>query len=419
MAITSALLTNNASTTLASGITNVATSMTVAGGGGAEFPNPGGSEYFYATLSNVAGTVIEIVKCTARATDVFTIVRGQDGTTGTAFNASDIVELRPIAELFREKVDSAGASTDNALVRHDGTTGKIIQNSVVSLSDTGVANLPLAAVPAAPATNTLNFFTKKRGGRMMAVAQGPSGLDTSLQGHLAFNAISQWNPAGNSTTITAIGDAALTATGTATAANVATTNRHTYMKRLEHLVTVAATTAVAGFRATAAKWGIGSATADSGGFYFSCRFGPATGVATTTHRCFVGMANTTAAPTDVEPSSITNMVGLGYDAADTNMQIMHRGAGAVTKIDLGASFPVPTADRTKAYELVLFSKPGTTQEVGYEVTDLATGAVASGLITTNMPTTATLLAPRLWMSVGGTSSVIGIALMNLYVESDY
>ena len=256
-------------------------------------------------------------------------------------------------------------------------------------------------------------------GRMMTAQIGPSGVDTSLQPHSGTNAVSKWQPAGNSTTITAVGDAGLTATGTATAANVATTNRHTYMKRLEHLVTVAATTAVAGFRGTAAKWGVGGAAAGDGGFHFICRFGPATGVGTTTHRLFVGMSNATAAPTDVEPSSIVNSVGVGYDAADTNMQIMHRGAGAVTKIDLGASFPVPTADRTKVYELVMFSKPGTTQEVGYEVMDLATGAVASGTITINLPTTATLLAPRGWMSVGGTLSVIGIALMGLYIESDY
>jgi hypothetical protein len=316
-------------------------------------------------------------------------------------------------------VQGPASATDNAITRFDGTTGKLIQNSTVTLSDTGVANLPLAAIPSAPATDTLNVLTKKRGGRMMLAVQGPSGLDTSLQGHFAFNAISQWQPAGNSTTITAVGDAALTVTGTATAANVATTNRYTYMRGLEHLVTVAATTAVAGWRGTAAKWGVGGVAAGDGGFYFACRWGPATGVGTTTNRAFVGMANSTAAPTDVEPSTIANIVGMGWDAADTNIQIMHRGAGAVTKIDLGASFPVPTADRTKVYELVLFSKPGTTQEVGYEVTDLGTGNTASGLITTNMPTTGTLLAPRGWMSVGGTSSVIGIALKNLYIESDY
>jgi hypothetical protein len=77
--------------------------MTVATGEGTKFPNPGTDEYFYVTLSTSSGSSIEIVKCTARATDVFTIVRGQDGTSGTAFNAADIVELRPIAALLREK----------------------------------------------------------------------------------------------------------------------------------------------------------------------------------------------------------------------------------------------------------------------------------------------------------------------------
>ena len=98
---------------------------------------------------------------------------------------------------------------------------------------------------------------------------------------------------------------------------------------------------------------------------------------------------------------------------------MHRGAGAVTKIDLGASFPVPTADRSKVYEISLFSPPNTTtQTVGYRVEDLTTGAVVEGTLTTNLPTTTTALAPRGWMSVGGTNSVIGISIMKLYVESD-
>lgn len=103
--VASALLTNNAASTLASAITNVATSLTVSAGTGSKYPNPVAGEYFFVTLSNPAGTVIEIVKVTARATDVFTIVRGQDGTTGTAFNSADLVELRPNAEVVREKLD--------------------------------------------------------------------------------------------------------------------------------------------------------------------------------------------------------------------------------------------------------------------------------------------------------------------------
>ena len=283
----------------------------------------------------------------------------------------------------------------------------------------GQLRLPDIAVPATPAAGGLKLFAKGVAGRLLAATFGPSGLFTTLQPNLGRNRIATWAPAGNSTTIVADGAAALTATGTATAANIATTNRHTYMRRLEFLVTVAATTAVAGWRGAAAMFGVGGVASGDGGFHFICRWGPATGVATATSRCFVGMASSTAAPTDVEPSTITNSVGMGWDAADTNIQIMHRGAGAVTKIDLGASFPVPTADRAKAYELALYAPPGTPQSVGYEVTDLATGAVASGTITTNLPTTATLLAPRGWMSVGGASSVIGIALMGLYIETDY
>lgn len=88
------LFTNNASTTLASGISAVATSLTVASATGALFPNPTAGQYFYATLSNTAGTIIEIVKVTARSTDTFTIVRAQDNTTASAYITGDKVELR-------------------------------------------------------------------------------------------------------------------------------------------------------------------------------------------------------------------------------------------------------------------------------------------------------------------------------------
>lgn len=105
--------TNNAATTLASGITNVATSLTVATGTGALFPTLTGGQYFYCTLQNTAGTTVEIVKVTARTTDTFTIVRGQDNTTGTAFVTGDKVELRLVAaelNLF-PKLDEANTFT--------------------------------------------------------------------------------------------------------------------------------------------------------------------------------------------------------------------------------------------------------------------------------------------------------------------
>jgi hypothetical protein len=282
----------------------------------------------------------------------------------------------------------------------------------------GQLRLPVIATPAAPAAGGLKLFGRSIANRLLPAIIGPSGLDTSLQPHFGRNRVGIWSPLGNSTTITALGMTAPTSIGTATTANVATTNRHQRTRRIDYLVTTAATTAIAGWRSAAAQWTIGAATAGDGGFHFVNRWGPATGVATATSRAFVGMM-ASLTPTDTEPSTRVNMVGMGWDAADTNIQMMHNdGSGVATKIDLGAAFPVPTADRTAYYELALFSPPGTVQEVHYEVIDLVSGATATGTITTNIPSTTQLIGPHGWMSVGGTSSVIGAALMSLYIESD-
>ena len=96
------LYTNNANTTLASSITNSATSLTVASGAGALFPNPTSPDFFYCTLDDNAGN-IEIVQVTARSTDTFTIVRAQDGTTAKAFSAGVRVELRLVRALLDSK----------------------------------------------------------------------------------------------------------------------------------------------------------------------------------------------------------------------------------------------------------------------------------------------------------------------------
>lgn len=96
---------NNASTTLASNITNVASSLTVATGTGSLFPAISSPDYFYVTLSDSAATKREIVKVTARSSDTLTITRAQDGTSASAFSSGDYVELRPVAALFDAKVD--------------------------------------------------------------------------------------------------------------------------------------------------------------------------------------------------------------------------------------------------------------------------------------------------------------------------
>jgi len=102
------LFENNAESTLVAGISAVATSLTVQSGDGALFPNPSGGDTFRATLSDASNN-IEIVDVTSRAGDVFTIVRGQEGTIANAYLSADNVGLRltrdTLAE-FSQNVDA-------------------------------------------------------------------------------------------------------------------------------------------------------------------------------------------------------------------------------------------------------------------------------------------------------------------------
>lgn len=92
---------NNASTTLAQDITAASTSIVVSAGTGVLFPTLTGSDYFLITVVDGSGNN-EIMKVTAVATDTFTVVRAQEGTTARAFAMNSLVELRLTAGAIQE-----------------------------------------------------------------------------------------------------------------------------------------------------------------------------------------------------------------------------------------------------------------------------------------------------------------------------
>lgn len=97
-------LTNNASTTVPLSISSTVTSLSVATSTGAQFPVLGAGDYFYATIQDV-NNHFEIVKVTARADDVMTIVRGQENTLAIPFPANSRFELRVTVENVLSKFD--------------------------------------------------------------------------------------------------------------------------------------------------------------------------------------------------------------------------------------------------------------------------------------------------------------------------
>ena len=306
-----------------------------------------------------------------------------------------------------------------------GLTGKLLFNDAgqpVVASDVeiegGQLRLPVIATPAVPAAGGVKLFGASVGGRAIPAFMGPSGLDSPVQPHMGVNRALWWLPHGNNTTATAMGFTA-SGSGTVTQLNVGTGSLFAQMRRVGFHVSTPSATAVAAVRGSSNQHTVGGASPGRGGFHFIARFGHSLGLPNASQRAFFGMRPTTT-PADTEPSTFINMVGVGYDAADANWQVMHNdGTGTATKVDLGPGFPKPSVNEQDPYELALFSPPGTTRLVSYRFRNLRTGAEATGTITTDLPGATTLIAPLLQVSVGGVSSAVGVAIMGIYIETDY
>lgn len=222
----------------------------------------------------------------------------------------------------------------------------------------------------------------------------------------------------NTTSGTATWGFQVAASGTVTAPGKSTSSKFLFSNRWEVLVASAATTNVAGLRASVQTHGFGNA-AGMGGFYFNGVAGPATGVSNSNARFFWGMTQSAAAPSDVDPSTMTLCFGIGYDDTDTNLQFMHNdGSGTCTKIDLGSNFPVPTSDRSSFWRLIMYA-PSNTQQVYYKVIDMLDGDAYIGSVSTDLPAKTDIFGPKGYTSVGGTSAVTGFAVQQLEIFCDF
>ena len=110
---------NLASTTLASGVSDTATSLSVTSA--SLFPTLGGSDYFYATIGTGSGS--EIVKVTAISGTTFTVVRGQDGTTAISHSSGAEFSLRVTAAALNDL--STQADTESVSIAGDTMTGNL------------------------------------------------------------------------------------------------------------------------------------------------------------------------------------------------------------------------------------------------------------------------------------------------------
>lgn len=132
------LFANNASTTLASAIAAGATTIPLATGSGALFPNPSAGQQFYMTITDAATQSLrEIVVCTSRTGDVCTVARAQQGTTARAWGAGDL-----IAQLWTAGDLQAAVQTDQLQGNLYTATNATGTNSITAALPSGLTALP-------------------------------------------------------------------------------------------------------------------------------------------------------------------------------------------------------------------------------------------------------------------------------------
>jgi hypothetical protein len=120
------------------------------------------------------------------------------------------------------------------------------------------------------------------------------------------------------------------------------------------------------------------------------------------------MRNLTTTPgAGAAPSSLIDLIGLGNDNGDAHLQVMNNdAAGACTKTDLGANFPVGAS---QAYEFWFYVPPGG-GSFSYRVLNMMTGAdTGTQTINSNLPTANIDLSWQIYTSNNGT---VATATMN-------
>lgn len=310
---------------------------------------------------------------------------------------------------------SGSAATVRA--RLDSLTG-----SKVSYGASGSLALGSDPSPSLPATDTLGVFGRKVANRMMLAQMGPTGLDTALQPLLARNKVGYWNPPGNATTVPGVfGITAPTVVGSATARNIATTNGATRMRRLGY-VSAATVGSLAEQRIGVAQFTCGSGLNDGSGVFYISRFVPSNAAAVAGERFFIGLTSSTAAATNVEPSTLTNTVGLAQLSTDaTQFYLINSGSSAQAAIPCGAALGDPTSRSTAAFELSIFAPNSQLRTFYVQVTNIFTGATFTTTLSgtaVQVPSETTLLAHKAYKTNNATALAVGFDICSIYIETD-
>jgi hypothetical protein len=390
------IVSNNASTTLASSIVAAGTSITVNTGDGTLFPTVTAPDILPLTLDD--NTNVEVVYCTAHTanSDTFTVTRGAEVVRNVG---------APVSYSFTSGVTKIESRLTKGMVEYSQSLRVAAQSSD----------------PSAGISNVLQVYGLKFANRMFLKQLGPSGVDHIIQTSIFDDNSIIFRPA-SGTTATGTGFGMNWVGGGTVTHPAPTTASPAIFNSLRRTNYATATSANAG----AGVWGgnpqywRGNSTG-LGGFYFFARIAdPMAGAAS---RMFVGMTTlvTTASVTGEPSAASANFIGFGHDAADatTNYVVMTKDGTTVTKTSL--TTPVARA-ANNIFDIHIFCAPNSTTmsiQIDQVNTNGTTTTVHNADITATLPTTGSFLTPHAARGNAALGSAQSIAVSSIYVTSDY
>lgn len=283
----------------------------------------------------------------------------------------------------------------------------------------GQVILPEIASPSAAAADTVEIFAAQTLRPQLAYI-GEHGHIQKVQNSLADVHVGLWETEGQTTsgTPTLWGWRSLTTSGTSISQeNFDVTNIYTRTRRIRYFSSNTAG-AVLTWRTTVRDITLSDGT--MGGFYLSYVLAHDDVGSVLFPRMFWGIKDSNTQPTNVDPATLTNCIGLAQlDSDQTQYYICYGGSSAQTPIALGTDFP-PTAK--KLHRLQLYAPATEANKVYYQVDNLSDGFTAVGSITGGssvIPQSSTALNP-LWAfrtnNISGAQAAL--VLSKMYIETE-
>lgn len=339
-------------------------------------------------------------------------VRLRGGSVGNTITLTTRGQLTPTGQIG-VSADSTDLGSNTVSAQYE-TAGGWQATPIQLLAEAVTA-------PAAPASGA-TLYADTRTQRRMLAGVGAAGPRTVLQPSLARGQAALWLPPGNAATVPGvIGMAAPTALGTATARTITTTSLATRLKRLGY-VSAATAGSLAGLRQAAAQYSCGSGSLlDGAGLYLVERWVESDAAAVSGKRSFAGVASSVGAPTNVEPSTLTNAIGVAQLSTDaTQWYWVGAGSAAQSAVAVGTAVGAPSGASTTAWELVIWAPPNVANTYYCTLTNLTTGVSATKTYSggaTLVPQSSTLLAWRHWVTNNATALATAVDIASVSIET--